>query len=366
MKKRNGSTLIYLLAFFIIFLAFCAFAVDGTIVFAQRARFQNAIEAAALAGASAFSQSNNQADIQAAAIANFNMWKYGSLKYANLTVPQITVDTGTREVSINANTLAEPFFLSFLGISAIELNAKARAVCEDLPVMSSYGGAVKWVTPSATYYADIISKDLNLNDTAILTPLGNARLATLSSLTGSPMWGLIEPNGNSLSLGPSGFITIKLPAPIIDRTGDDLEIIENGDLREGYMVFIGLDVNPDKPYSNYEKPGDGIRWSNISCTGNSSDGLGNNAHASATGTNLPTATQDKFYGSGRFDIGESCSNFGGVSMAKYLRIIDDNEESGYANGVKYFPYGEASTPTAGADIDSVTVLNHVRLLKPNF
>jgi hypothetical protein len=51
-------------------------------------------------------------------------------------------------------------------------------------------------------------------------------------------------------------------------------------------------------------------------------------------------------------------------MVKYIRIIDDNAEDAYYNGVKYDIYGDSSTATPGADIDTVKIFNHVRLIKP--
>ena len=54
-------------------------------------------------------------------------------------------------------------------------------------------------------------------------------------------------------------------------------------------------------------------------------------------------------------------------MAKYIRIVDDNQESAFVTSGdgKYYKamlYGESSTATAGADIDYVKVLNHVKLV----
>ncbi len=54
-------------------------------------------------------------------------------------------------------------------------------------------------------------------------------------------------------------------------------------------------------------------------------------------------------------------------MAKYIRIVDDNNESAFVTSdastyYKTMLYGEASSTTSGADIDAVSVLNHVKLI----
>jgi len=125
------------------------------------------------------------------------------------------------------------------------------------------------------------------------------------------------------------------------------------------MVFAGLDENPNSPYVKSGNAGGGIEWRNISCSGTSNSV----ALPSATVVTEGVGSQKKVYGSGDFDIGAACS--GSLSIAKYIRIVDDNEESAYINGVLYNILGEASTATAGADISAVKVLNHVKLMSPS-
>jgi hypothetical protein len=290
----------------------------------------------------------------------------GSLK--NVDVSNINffeVDIVSNKVTVKTTMISQPFFLAFLGVSGIKLEAKASAVSEPLNITSSYAPDIIWVTPSAAYLSDILSKNVNMNDTAIVTPLGNGPSVSYyligTTPTSTPNFSLMDSKGDgkSLSLGPGGFVTIKLPAPIIDKPGPDLEIDEAG-TAEGYMVFAGLDNDPTNPYVDKDNVGGGISWINISASGTSTLGLGGNAHQSAN-TKLGTNIQDKFYGSGTFDIGAS-----GISMAKYIRIVDDNSETGFVNNngnyYKAMLYGEASTLTPGADIDAVSVLNHVKLV----
>ena len=361
MKKKQASTLIYLMSFMVVFLAFCAFAVDATIIFSQRSKLQNATEAAALSAAASFNPTGASVgnDIIKKADEAFSMWKLGDLKNAKITNAEVSI--ANKEVRLTTRLIGQPFFLSFLGVSGVDLNAVSAAKSEKLPVTSNYAG-INWVTTAAAYRSDIVSKGTNLNDTAILQPLGNTQSASRDSYTGIPIFRLIDDEDNQpLSLGPGGYITLKLPAPIVDKPGPDILINEIGFAKEGYMVFVGLDVNPDNPYMQYNRTGAGLRWVNISCSGTSK----NNPSLSPYSVSTPLGNQAKFYGSGYFDIGDSCNPAGGVAMAKYLRIVDDNDESGFLqDGSPAMLYGESSSPTAGADIDSVDVLNHVLLINP--
>lgn len=365
MKKKTASSTLYFIFFFVIFLAFCAFAVDGTLTLTYRSKLQNATEMAALAGASEFTYDLSAQDsdiitkVQNEATDTFNLLRGDSLQTAS--VQAVDIDTGARTVTLTTKVISQPFFLSFLGVNGITLEAKASAQSETLPVTANYSG-VNWITKKAAYFSDILSKNLNFNDTAILEPLGGGSNASYIS-AGNVNFNLISgEESKPLSLGPGGFITIKLPAPIVDKPGPDLSVVEVGDAVEGYMVFAGLDNDPANPYVNKDDRGGEISWVNISCTGTSDSGLGSSAYQQAENTQLPTSTQDKFYGSGSFDISKTCaSGFRGVSMAKYIRIIDDNSESAFIKGSYTMVYGESSSPTPGADIDSVQILNHVKL-----
>lgn len=367
MRKKNASATIYMIFFLVIFLAFCAFAVDGTIVLTNRAKLQSVTEATAVAAASQFNYSQEatvdqvKQTVENAAKATFALLRIDSLKTATIGVE---VNVGLHQVRVSTQYMSQPYFLAFLGVTGINLQAKACAVSEIRPVTANYSG-INWVTANAVYESDILSKDKNLNDTAILLPLGNFASSSYDKLTGFTIFDALASgdSSKSLSLGPGGFITIKLPVPIVDKPGKDLYIVEAGDAAEGYMVFAGIDKDPANPYVQSDKPGGGISWVNISRTG--SPILDTDNEYSAAYTELGVSTQKKFYGSGYFDIGLSSSGgFPGISVVKYIRIIDDNDEGAFVNGYHVNLYGEASTATAGADIDSVTVLNHVRLMAP--
>ena len=343
-SKKNASATLYIIFFFVMFLAFSAFAVDGTIVLTNRVKLQNATEAAALAAASEF---NSTASVSTKATDMFNTLKIDSLSYAE--VDSVQVDTDRKQVLLSTEYLSKPIFLAFLGVTGIKLEAKACATSEALPVKVQYSG-VNWVNSSNNqYFSDILTAD-----SSIRKPLGDYVKSSSYDSTGAVDYSLIE--SSALSLGAGGYVTVKLPTPIIDKPGDDLAIQENGYAIEGYMVFAGLDVNPENPYVSSTSQGNGIYWMNISSSGVSTDSLSNPVSSVVT---AGLGSQDKFYGSGSFDISKC-----GLSMVKYIRIVDDNEEKAYvkSNAALYNFLGEASSSSGGADISNIRVLNYVRLI----
>lgn len=363
MNKKKASSTLYFIFFFIIFLAFCAFAVDGAIVFTNRAKLQGITEMTAMVAASEFNYDSDPSTISATdennvkTVANttFNTLKQDSLRTAIMDTPAISGNI----VTITTSMVSQPFFLSFLGVSGINLKAHAEARSETISVMGGNYSGINWLTKSKPYRTDIIPQD-----SAILTPLGEGfKSASWQSGATEPNYGLLSSDSNPiqpLSLGPGGFVTIKLPAPIVDKDGYDLYIKEVGDAKEGYMVFAGLDNDPNNPYVDHtDTASAGLSWVNISCTGAAIDVSPASSALGTASTNR--GPQTKIYGSANFDISKSCDGHNGIHMAKYIRIIDDNSEEAYVNNSHVWVYGESSSPTAGADIDSVKVLNHVRL-----
>lgn len=373
-NRKKASSIVYIVFFLIFFIAMAAFAVDSIITYTNREKLQSATEIAALNAASSFNDASF--NITSVAQSTFKLLQYGELKNMTLTNPQMfdvktfTSDPTKKMVLINSKTISKPFFLSFLGVKGINIKAKVCAVSEQMPIKQSYGGNVIWLSSNARYEGDIVSlanpavtvppTSPNYNDTAILPPLGNPTgSASYPGGSSAADYSLINLDAalplKPLSLGPGGFITIKLPAPLTDKPGNDLYIKEVGDAQEGYMVYAGLDNDPkDAPYIDHNRQGSGLKWINISCSAKP-DG--------AAALNETT----KIYGSANFDLGAACLNTAtsSIGMAKYIRIIDDNNENAYYGSTKYNIYGEASTATAGADIDYVLLLNHVRLIPPS-
>lgn len=383
MKRKRASTTIYVIFFFVMFLAFSAFAVDATIVFTQRAKLQNITEQTALAAASYFNYDNTvtAADKKARVLTEagniFTVLSQDSLKYATANIQANGLD---KTILVESSVLAQPLFLSFLGVSGVNVraNACAQSSPKGIQIDTVANGDITWLTPSAVYFSNIMSDPASTQDTSIAVPLGDFDSASFPSESLTPAFDLIntKTDDHGLNFGPGGYVTIRLPAPIIDKLGNDLYIKEAGAAKEGYMVFAGLDVDPADstdsnaatgPYIKPDKPGAGIKWVNISCAGTSDDGIGSAVDTSATYT--------KIYGSAYFDLGASCDGHSKLSMVKYLRIIDDNEETAYMrnerssdnpkNYVKVNPLGESSTSTAGVDISEVRVENFVALIPPS-
>lgn len=349
-KRKQASSIIYIIFFLTTFLAFSAFAVDGAIVLTNRIKLQNITEQAALAAASQFNSSTSLAvartNVNLSALGIFNILRVDSLRSA-----QVNVSFGSgKNVCLESRFVSQPFFLAFLGVTGINLEAKSCAVSEAFDVNAS-NTLINWVSASAAYRSDIIFIDGDSDDTAILTPFGNAN--SVSFTGGSIKFPLLfSEDDEPLSLGPGGYLTLKLGRPAVDKPGNDIYIKESGEAKEGYKVYAGIDLDPVfQPYADKNKPGAGIRWTEITSTCRSAD-------------SLPTVYADgKCYGSTYFDI----QDIANVSVIKYLRIVDDNEEVAYAKNSsgsyeKYNIYGEAATNTPGADIDAIKVLNHVRLV----
>lgn len=389
MIKKEASTLLYMILFLVIFLAFCTFAVDGVIVFNNRAKLQDATEMTAMTAASEFNVilandfhspdcANITAHVRKTAEDTFELLKKDNLQTATMASK---IDPASQTATITTKMVSQPFFLRFLGVSGINLEAKAVAKSDSADAKVTYNDNINWITAITAWHTDIIqginqpdaATPQSFNDTAILNPLGEYASASYNQASTPKQvdYSLIQSGSNAkgLSLGPGGFITIRLPDPIVDKTGYDLYIKEAGDALEGYMVFAGLDVKPKNPYTSKDKPGDGIYWVNISCTGDPEIKDSNNKLGAYTVQTTNQGPQTRIYGSANFDISRKCSDgFQGISMAKYIRIVDDNSESAFKKTgpntyAKIMQYGEASSATAGADISGVTVLNHVRLTK---
>lgn len=359
--------------FYTAFLFFTAMAIDGTIILTDRAKLQDITEATALTAASEFNYDTTvpsnrlEAEIENTETTTLNLLKTGRLDTANIT--RRDTKTTNKKLYLEVEAIARPYFLAFFGVNGIRIKAKACAKSAALSVDPDYGqDKINWINKAGTYTTDIIAADSDIK-----VPLGMpnefSKSYILNPDTNSVIinYTLIEESGLPMSLGAGGYITIKLPSPIIDKPGYDLSIKEIGDAMEGYMVFAGIDKDTDEPYVhplNESATGD-IKWVNISCAGVSPKLAPGAAHdqRSTTGMGL----QDIIYGSADFDISNSCLGSTSLAMAKYLRIIDDNQEVAFINQNGTYKkvtnlYGESSSATPGADIDKITVLNVVSLI----
>lgn len=128
-KKHKASALVSVIAFFATFFIFCGFAIDFSMVVASRAQLQTAVETAALASV---------ADIQTSEAENsarkiFSYSKTNSLK--NAYISNIKVKTASDAIYIEAHAPAQTYFLSALGITNIEIQARAAAMIEPITLI---------------------------------------------------------------------------------------------------------------------------------------------------------------------------------------------------------------------------------------
>ncbi len=385
MIRKNASTLMYLIFLFSVILAFCAMAIDATIIYNTRMKLQDATERAAMVGAEAFNTGNiilNQTQIEDNVNDNveaaFSHFLFGPLNKNNAQIIDVQTKYSEKKVLVKSKVSSPTFFLGFLGIHSVNIKATACAVNEKMDVKSNLNSAM-WLTSSAMYLSGIVN---STSMTYLQPPLGAGYLASfLSSVIIFPLIDNLD--NEPLSLGPGGYFTVRLPAPMVDKRGPDLFIKEAGDALEGYFVFAGIDKiienatlgeggasksagDTEVDTGEDEIESNDIVWKEITCSAipETVDMNGNPRLYSSNG-------HVKVYGSAYFDLGNSCVN---LAVAKYIKIVDDNSESAFVkktigtsdtNYYKAMLYGEASTATAGADIDAIQILNFVKLIPPS-
>ena len=400
-KKRKGVSVILLMFSLIAIFSLAGLIVDLGILLNTRYEFQKLLETSALAAVADYNAyegtgadlnkimyppvANISTNVNSIVNNNLNAFIASNsflLISKNIT-PEITFGTTiqsrySRAIKITATADVKTYFLTLIGIRSIKILGSAAAM--NVPVYLKNGNILNGTWPGTV--------PPSYKDTDIRNPAGGA--SSIKSLNGenytlpaitninatfSNIYGF--PEGRVLSLGPGGYITIKLPATLVDGRGFDLQIITRG-TATGYFVFAGNDTNPANPYVSATSPGGGIAWVNISCTGtpvgNSTNGTVGSYNQTCTALPVGQQVQPKFYGSGYFDIGASCSSgyAGNVHTAKYLKIIDDNLEDGfilndpevYANMTAIPSYfaGQNSSYTPGVSIDAIAVEHHPRLI----
>lgn len=125
MRYRKGNVLISISAFFIIFFVFCAFAIDFSLMLSARSRLQNAVETSALSAAA----DSSPPAMSLTADKIFSYYKTGQIKHAKITakVPIVPPPPNPRSFFVSAQAPIPTTFLAVLGISVIEIQAKAKA-----------------------------------------------------------------------------------------------------------------------------------------------------------------------------------------------------------------------------------------------
>jgi len=393
-KKRKGVSVILLIFSVIAILSLSGFVIDLGIILNSRFEIQKLVETTALTAITdygAYEDATNTiqypavADISTnvnnSAAKNFDAFVASNsflLLSRNIT-PVITFGTTaqsrySRAIKVEATADVRTFFLNIIGLHSIKIQASAAAM--HIPVYLKSGNVLNG---TAAY------KDTDLRNpaggTVSTRTINGVNYATPSivNINGitkiSNIYGM--PDATVVSLGPGGYITIKLPVALIDGKGFDLQILARGNAG-GYFLFAGNDTDPASPYIDAVNQGSGISWVNISCTG-TPVGTTTNGMVGSYNQNVGGAigNQAKFYGSGYFDIGATCSNgyAGNVNSAKYLKIIDDNIEDGFIlknsrfntniAGIPSFFPGQNSSLTPGVSIDSIAVEHHSKLISIN-
>jgi hypothetical protein len=450
-NKRKGFSAYFVAVFgALIFITSAGFIVDAGLSMNTRYDFQRMLERAVMATIAEFEPAGENlvypttaemtAELNRNLAANFLAFKRTNASIIDATItPTIDFDNDCRHskgIFVSASITVKTTFLSSVGIKRIKLNASAGAVnitkyidTKDVVLNNDtpFGS-----TPIPPYYdtrlayysaGDSSGSSSSCSEWTLLNSYGDCALPYYSdniSVNNASFMsgerGRIEeiagaPDGRTVSLGRGGYITIKLPKPIVDGQGMDLQIITRGN-RNGYFVFAGIDVNPSNPYINSQSPGDGINWVNISCTGvpiNAPREIGATLGAeqfsgilypsTASGIASSFLLQPLFYGSGYFDLNADCSATrpspsataastfpykANISTAKYLKIIDDNYDGGYlqypmsnttnfaypaASDFNFTRYGmftgfpaQGASVSPGVSIDSIGILHQPRLM----
>lgn len=365
-KKRKAISLIIFILSISGIMAFTAFVIDVGMILSVQFELQKAVETAALASASTLEPQStgtklfiNADTAGSTATSTFNAVLNNNNILTGAILKPVEVNIPSKSVRITAEIDVPTYFIAIVGVKRIKILAKSAAVAAPF-YLSPYFPINSFASGANTYNKGSLMTD-DEGDTDIRKPVGD------NFNENSLLSNLYDAHDNrSVSLGPGGYFSARLPIPVVNGDGADLFIKEVGNA-EGYFIFVGVDVDPSNPYENAIVPGAGIKWRDISCSGvpvNTTIGGKIGPQTVTITVNSTTQTVTKFYGSGYFDIGASCA--GSLSSAKYLRIVDDNNEDGFLATDLSKPVtlpGEHSSVTPGVDIDAVGVLHHSRLIR---
>jgi Flp pilus assembly protein TadG len=136
---QKGVTLIWMAFFLIVLLMFIALGVDMAKLMVTRSQLQNAADAAALAGASAFkdktgTEAATLATTMAQAAALSNKAYQGTATNVILDAADVSVDTDSQTVAVTVrrdSSAGTPMLVSFLQVVGVKsLNVRARATAK--------------------------------------------------------------------------------------------------------------------------------------------------------------------------------------------------------------------------------------------
>ncbi|MFA6990137.1 MAG: hypothetical protein WC197_08725 [Candidatus Gastranaerophilaceae bacterium] len=372
-NKKTGVSLVIVILSIVILLVAAGLVIDIGIVLNAQEELQKQVETTALFGATVLEPKRTASGltIDTTDVNNyikeiFNLSK-SQIITSTLADADIHINAQSKAVALKATGYVQTYFLNLTGINTVRIDAQAAALSS--PFYLSPDFPIKPTKGSILTFSE--------GETYARRPFGSLNqslgLDLSENLIISYLYG--PPDSKVASLGPGGYVMVRLPVPLIDGDGADLYIRELGNMK-GYFIFAGNDVDPTDPYVDEANQGAGIKWTNISCTGTPEGSDINTAlgayYVDVSLLDGTTVNQAKFYGSGYFDIGATCTKNGSTTYnkdivaARYLKIIDDNEEDGFIADNPVVPvalYGEHSSVTPGANIDAVAVLHHARLIK---
>lgn len=159
--SNRGSVLVIVAIFTVVLLAITGLAIDSGIGFGVKARLNAALDAAALAGAQAVSNGENDAARRAAAIDAAERYFAGNFPagWLGATTDPIVADAvhsedGYWRVSVSGRAKVPTSFMHLLGRNLLTVNAEAEAIKRDLDMMliiDSSGSLDPPYSPSGTF-----------------------------------------------------------------------------------------------------------------------------------------------------------------------------------------------------------------------
>jgi len=143
-RREDGSALVFTAMFLVVLLGFGALAVDISMMYTAKNQLQAAVDAAALAGGSALTLSQGEANSRATAFASANRCLGSSVTPITVTFP-----TAVR-IRVDATRNANLFLAGVLGINTGQVTAHAAA---ELSGLVGVEGVRPWAIPDIEYDA---------------------------------------------------------------------------------------------------------------------------------------------------------------------------------------------------------------------
>src|SRR5574344_518241 len=327
--KRSANTLITFSAFFIVFLALCAFAVDFPSMLIARSQLQNATDKILIEALSELSSVNSGAYLDGKIQTLLPYYKYSPIENIEKNSIDYSVNNGVLNVRFRTKAKMPSVFLNVLGVSGMNINATSYARLGEeeinnlMPKILDTNGKI--VREGSIIKRDVEDKN-NVCDTVLKEPVLGETVNDVKNISISEkvyeknLPAFYPSSQHPISLGAGGFISIILPFPIKKNSNNKLIINELG-LPEGYLVFAGVDNSDlaDYPFgvlrsfdNNIHCKADSlIYWVNVSAY----------ASPSTSVKNVMFNGVSSVYGSVEINL-----NNADLGYVKYIKIVDDKRE----------------------------------------